>query len=465
MRSNQFGSIPLSGLSQSFIGRAYKNYQNDSSNSSPHKKRRFDWGFGVEGRTNIGQRSNMQLIEAYGKLKSGIFQLKTGRSKDVTGLNGDTTLSTGNFAVSGNALGIPKIEISIPEYYKLPVFDGLFSIKGNFAHGWVGKTRILDSIPASNKTVYYINNKNPLTYIHQKSLYLKVGLPKSKFKAIGGFNHQVFWGNEQSAYGSNFKLSTFSTFLHVISGKAYGTTGVPKSKIGNQLGSFDIGGEYAFKDFTINLYRQFFFDVGALFRLANIRDGLTGVTIKNNNFNNSDKNFKWKKITVEAFYSKNQAGYPWSKVTKSGDENYYNNYYYLEGWSYKNLGIGSPLITPIHNARDGQKIAIYDYFLNNRLLALHLGYEGQVGSLNIISKLTYSKNFGTFGTSVHGRTTGNIRNPQATNIFMPVNQLSFYLEGNKVLKNNYTIGFATSIDQGKLLDNSLGIMLKINKNF
>lgn len=171
MRSNQYGSVPLDGASGSVLGRFSKDYDSKNQNG-----KLIDWGFGFEGRANGGKGSNITLIEGYLKGRLSMFQLKAGRSKDVMGLNGDTTLSSGNFAVSGNALGIPKIELSVPEYYRIPVFEGLFSFKGNLVHGWLGKTKILNSINDLNgKNLYTIDNIYPNSYFHQKSFYGKIG--------------------------------------------------------------------------------------------------------------------------------------------------------------------------------------------------------------------------------------------------------------------------------------------------
>src|SRR5579875_1986474 len=87
MRSNQYGSFPLPGLSFSLLLSAKKVY--DTS-----KKRLFDWGFGFEERNNVGQKIQAVLIEGYGKLKVWVFELKGGRSKEVMGLSGDTVLSS-----------------------------------------------------------------------------------------------------------------------------------------------------------------------------------------------------------------------------------------------------------------------------------------------------------------------------------------------------------------------------------
>lgn len=465
MRSNQFGSIPLSGVSGSFIGKAEKDYSTYRSSDSLARKKLFDWGFGFEARANAGKGSNIQLISAYAKGRMGIFQLKAGRSKDVMGLNGDTLLSTGNFSVSGNAPGVPKLEFSIPNYYTLPILDGLFAVKGNFVHGWLGRTKILDSIIAGPTIKYYIKDNKPISYFHQKSLYVRLGKADWRFKMYGGFNHQVFWGNEQAAYGSNFKLSPAETFLYVVTGKSYGTKGVPTSKIGNQLGSIDLGAEYDFNDLKVMLYRQTFYDVGALSKLANIKDGLTGITLENKRFDPKSTGFAWKKILLEHFYSKDQAGYPWSKFTKSGDEDYYNNFYYVNGWSYQGMGMGNPLITPRHDARAGQAVKKSDYFINNRVVALHAGLSGRLYNWDFMTKITYSKNYGTFGTSIYGNSTGHIKSPLNPEIFEKVNQFSYYLEGTKPLKNGYSAGFATALDQGKLLNNSFGLMLKLKKDF
>jgi len=464
MRSNQYGSVPLNGVSGSLLGRFNKDYDSKDQDN----KRLIDWGFGFEGRANGGKGSNLILIEGYLKGRLSIFQLKAGRTKDVMGLNGDTTLSSGNFAVSGNALGIPKVELSIPDYYRIPVFGGLFSFKGNFSHGYLGRVKIIDSIVVNTgqgQTVYPIVDNRPVTYFHQKSLYVRLGKADWKLSLIGGFNHQVQWGNEKAAYGENFKLSDLETFFHVVTGKTYGSSGVPTSKIGNQLGSIDVGIQYDFNSINIILYRQSFYDVGALSKLANIADGLNGVTVKNKLFEKQSSNFQWKKITAEVFYSKNQAGYPWSKFTKSGDEDYYNNFYYVNGWSYNRIGIGSPLVTSLQDLKNGQAKSVYDYFVNNRVESYHLGFEGQLSSWEFLTKITFSRNFGTFHTSIYGSSTGSIRNPQTENLFIPVNQLSVYFGLSKRMLNNYVIGTNVAFDHGDLLNKSFGGLLTLKKSF
>ena len=188
LRSNQFGSIPHSGASLGLIGTVQKDY--DRTNL-----KKAGWGFSAEGRLNIGNPTDFILLEGYMKFRFSIFELKAGRVKDITGLC-DTLLSSGSFSISGNALGVPKIQLAIPEFYTLPFFGKLFALKGNYMHGWIGN--------------WYINDKvvpNTPTYLHQISLYGRFGKPDWKLKLYGGFNHQVIWGNEDEIMGEGYGLN------------------------------------------------------------------------------------------------------------------------------------------------------------------------------------------------------------------------------------------------------------------
>ncbi len=442
-RSNQFGSIPLDGASGSFIGSAVRDYSADRS-------KLFDWGAGFEGRANLGSEAQATLIEGYAKVRLGMVQLKAGRSKEIMGIVGDSVLSSGSFSVSGNALGVPQVSLSIPEFYTIPVFGGLFAVKGNFAHGWLGTLQM-------DPTFRLEESK---TYFHQSSFYGRVGRPDGRFKAYAGFNHQVYWGNYNNTHPRNTKLTTWEEFVKVVLGQVH-----VESKVGNHLGSLDLALEYRFPTFEIKAYRQNFYEVGALSKLANIRDGLNGLVFTNLN-QKTNSTLYWKRFLVEVLYTKNQAGEIWSKETKSGAENYYNNYQYLKGWSYNSLNLGSPFLTNINYVRKNLAIDNQDYFINNRVVALNLGLEGSISDILFRTKLSYSRNYGTYRTS--GQPHRNVYGIQPGNpdlYFKPVNQMSFYLEGRKTIQNNLIVGLAMAIDRGGLLYNSLGGIASIAKSF
>jgi hypothetical protein len=418
LRSNQFGSVPLDNASLSLTGALRKDY-------SHTKYKIFDWGAAVEGRANIGEKSNFILIEGYGKVRISIFEFRAGRSKEIMGLC-DTSLSSGAFAVSGNALGIPKAEISIPEFYSLPVFGRLLAFKGNFSNGWIGEA------PFNNldDKILHVG-----TYIHQKSLYGRFGKPEWKLKFYGGFNHQVLWGNEKITYGDGFTLSPFKTFLYVITGKSYDN----HIRLGDHVGSIDLGFEYQFKNVRLLLYRQNLYEAGALYYLANIRDGLNGFSLVNKAYN--DSRFHWKKILIEIFYTKSQGGESWSVKRPSGAEDYYNNWQYVNGWSYNGVGIGNPFISAPKFIREGLPSDPFTYFINNRIVAFHFGFEGYLDEWNFILKTSYSLNYGE------------------------KKQFSAYLDVNRKLKHGVNIGFTGAFDAGELYYNSLGVLFNVSKSF
>lgn len=443
-RSNQFGSVPPSGASLGLIGAVRKDY-------NLKRTRKADWGFAAEGRLNIGDPTKFILTEGYGKFKLGIFELKAGRVKEITGLC-DTLLTSGSWSVSGNAPGIPKIQLAVPEFRTLPFFGDLFAFKGSYMHGWMGNWHIDDEIVP-----------NTPTYLHQKTLYGRFGKPSWKLKLYAGFNHQVVWGNERNIYlGEYYELNDWQTFLYINTGKKYNNDGIEETHVGNHLGSIDMGMSFEFPGIRLLIYRQNFYDAGALFYLANILDGLNGISFTNKLDNG--KRFHWNRFLVEFLYSKNQGGEVWSKSTPSAFENYYNNGYYLTGWSYKGLGLGNPFISPTSSVKESFPIAPDNFFINNRVVALYLGMDGSCANWNFISKFSYSRNYGTYLTSTTGKVHSGTNFPDY-GIFPVVGQFSAFLEAKKELKKGIQIGIMTALDTGDLYNDSFGIMGSISKSF
>jgi hypothetical protein len=440
LRANQFGSVPLSGGSGNLIGKIRKDYDTTKT---------YGWGFSFEVRGNSGKESRFLLIEGLIKARAGIFELKAGRSKDIVGLV-DSSLSSGSFSVSGNALGIPKISISIPDYYSLPFWDRLFAIKGSLANGYAGTISSKYRNADMNFKSYYLENY----------LYVKIGKPSWRLNFEAGYNHQVLWGDERKVLGPRFNLSGPETYWYVFTGKVFN-----QSKVGNHLGSLDVGAEYKFDAFTLKLYRQSFYDKGGLWSLNNIKDGLNGISFTNNQAGSG--NFVWKKLLFEFLYTANQGGTINSKITHSGAEDYYNNYEYVEGWSYKNSALGSPFITTAADARADVGRDPKQFFINNRLYALHGAAQFYAFKWNYTAKVSWSHNLGTFqtGTELFRWVSGKLTQPSNPGAFGEINQLSLYLGSSRPLQNGYSIGYDLAYDCGGLLYNSFGVILKVSKAF
>jgi hypothetical protein len=446
MRSNQFGSIPLEGASLGLIGSFSKEYDQETGKF-------FDWGASFEGRVNLGKGSNLSLTEGYGKVRLGIFEIRAGRSKKITGLC-DTTLTTGSWTISGNSPGIPEVDLSVRDFRSLPWFGQMFAFKGNFSHGWMGDLQMAR---------YILHDTLMITsYLHQKSFYGRFGRPEWRLKLYGGFNHQVVWGNEQDYYLDDYTLTSLQTYYYVVTGKKYSNGYIQSERQGNHLGSVDLGLEYRFNTVTLFIYRQSFYEAGALSKLANIQDGLNGISLIN--ADPGAKRTFWKRFLVEFLYTRNQAGEPWSPETGSPYEPYYNHGQYITGWSYNGTGLGNPFITTRAYIRSDLAVHPDEYFVNNRVMVLHLGSEGSVSNISYRFKASWSKNYGTYLTTDEEQST-DLQDPGSYGIFGEQDQFSAFLELNKKLGNGFDIGIAGAFDAGQLYYNSTGIFLKASYSF
>lgn len=427
MRSNQYGSIPLEGGSASFMVRSEKTF-------APSQGKFFDWGAGFEGRLNAGSDVKALLIQGYGKVRLGAFQIRGGRFRETIGLT-DTLLTSGSFSVSGNALGVPKIELSVPEFYDIPILNKFIAIKGSYAHGWMGTLAI--QFP-------YRQVDEAKTYLHQKSLYLRFGTPASKLKVFAGLNDNVQWGNNKSIFSKNeFTLSPWEEYSYVVLSKRF-----EYSQVGNHLGSVDLGITYDTPSLTIMLYRQSFYDKDGLKHLANAADGVNGISFTTKA--PVDELFRLRKVTFETVYTKNQAADAVKRLGLLGYEDYYNNYIYRKGWSYYGNGLGSPLITTTLDGKSNLPGNEREYFINNRLVAFHGAASVNSKSWTAILKLTYSMNYGTFSS---------------LKTFGKRSQFSGYLEASKVSRHDFCLGLAAALDAGDVLPSSVGVLTKLVKSF
>ncbi|MGX5857998.1 capsule assembly Wzi family protein [Dyadobacter jiangsuensis] len=455
-RTNTNGNIPLnynSGYLSANIQKPYKH---------PLNKTLFDWAVGLDVRSNAGTQLNLRLTEAYLKGRFGVFQLSAGRTKDITGLV-DSTLSSGAFSISGNSLGIPKIEISTPEFVTIPRTYKLIAAKIGIAHGWFGRTPLM----AYTQRVASANS-----YYHQLQIYGRFGKPTWKLKFYGGINHQVMWGDEKKIFGNDYELNGLQTYWHMLIGREYGNSSVPTSKIGEQLGSVDQLIELRLSSVLIRFYHQFFYTTGGLWYLSNIKDGLFGITLQNSN--ESHSGFRWQKLLIEFLNSKSQGGEIDARITPSGAESYYHSMYRY-GWTYHQENLGNNFFTNRNYAKPSLVMRDNAYIINNRVNLFHLGFAGSIGKLLLSSKISWSRNYGTYATSSIGvSVTHNTDQPTVwvngrKRIIFPgpyferVNQLSAMLLLQMPIKNNFWVSSSLAIDNGGLLPRAYGLQMSLSR--
>ena len=445
LRANQYGIVPNQSPIFTLRGSVSSDYKKAITKEDQYKLSKFDWGYGLNIVGNVGKENQFLIPEAYVKAKYGAFEIYAGRRKEIFGLV-DSTLSSGSYIWSGNALPMPKIQISTPNFVPLGFTKGFLSFKGNYAHGWFENSRT--------------DVKN--FYLHQKSLCFRLGKPDWKFHFYGGFNHQVQWGGEllypdpKNEFSINGKVgSSFNDYVNVVLGRSLGVKGdTTKNGIndatnrsGNHLGTIDFGFGVNTNTFSILLYRQSIFEDGSLAYLSNITDGLNGMSI--NVRKTSDAKIRLQTIVVEYLNTSSQGGIGGSDNTYSrlrGQDNYFNNGVYRNGWSYNQTSLGTAFIDNVSIINNASNL----FFNNNRVEVFYLGILGVINN-NITSeiRISNSKNIGVY-----------------TNPFSKIkNQFSgiITLSMPSGIIGKSSLIFSVSYDNGNLLSNSLGTHIGLRK--
>ncbi|CAH0996752.1 hypothetical protein EMA8858_02887 [Emticicia aquatica] len=463
LRSNQYGIVPVESQFLTIRGGLWKDYKNnyaipsDTSKITIARKSKFSYGYGLQMVVNAGKINQILFPEAYFKVRFKAFELYAGRRREIFGIV-DSTLSSGSFIWSGNALPMPKLQLSTIGYAPIGKHKVL-AVNMGYAHGWFDNSTAL---------------KN--SYLHQKWFYAKIGKPSWKINVLGGFNHQVQWGGSLdlpfrlSSVVDNRLPSTFSDYLYLVSGISLNYTERQKrinlsnytsydltNRVGNHIGTIDIGAEIKIKKYRLMLYKQSVYDDGTLVSLSNVSDGLYGFSIANNEYFNQNK-LIFKKLVLEVFNSQNQGGSlgPEQGIDElRGRDDYFNHGQFINGWAYGKNGVGSPFILPqITIKNDLPQNYIYDnpilFFTNNNRVAsiygaLSLGYLDNIVNQ---TRFSLSRNWGTYRTPFES-TIKQFSFANTTTVFHQATNLYY----------NCSFGF----DSGLLLPNSFGVYFGVKK--
>jgi len=452
LRANQYGTVPLRGSVVQAEAGLFGDYRPvDSTGYRP----KLDWGYGVRAVMNAGTTETRPvqpgstgafvLPEAYIKGRLGAFEAYAGRRKEIFGLV-DTLLTTGAYAWSGNALPLPKLQISLPSYTAIPFTKGVISVLGGVSHGW---------FESSEKIITG-------SYLHQSWLYGRLGKPAWRFRLYGGYNHQAVWGGETTPGNPSVPLDgKLPSSLKFLPNVAFGIRGIaidPKfnspnnfegNRIGNHLGSIDLAADVSIGYWNVFGYRQFLYETGSLFYLTSIVDGINGLRLRNER-EPAGEVFFLKQLTFEYIFTGSQGGdeFVLDDPQRRGRVDYFNNAQFSDGWRYFGRTIGNPLLTP--NGETDPSLPQRGAITNNRVSAFHLGLSGQLlSTIDLTAKLTLSRNAGTYLVPYLTLPT------QFSGLFMaaiPLNVL-----GGIVLNGSL------AVDAGGVLPNSVGAYVGLHK--
>jgi hypothetical protein len=448
LRANQYGTVPVRGSLATGRFSALKSYRplTDSTQKTTH---RLDWGFGVNAVVNAtlpttsGNFKGL-LPEAYVKLRLGKVELYAGNQKETVGIS-DTVLTSGGVVWSGNALPIPKIQVHTPGYVPLGFTKQFISFRVGYAHGW------------------FINSYIKGSYLHQKYAYIRLGKPHWAVRFYAGLNHQVQWGGKAdylvgTPLAVNGQLPTaFKDYLSLVTGRYPDalqnnrfTDFDGTNRIGNHIGSYDIGLEITGKSYNWLLYHQHLYEDASGLALQNLPDGLTGLRYVNRHAV-STSTFSIRRLVFEWLSTTQQSGPVFDPYARfQGGDNYFNHSQYRQGWTYQGRTIGTPFLVPFTELSASAASLGGPFFPDNRVTAGYIGVESTCrNGPSLTLRTSYSRHYGTF------------TKPYPTALY----QFSALLMAQWALTKSKKTVLTTSlaIDRGELFENTLGGFISVRK--
>jgi len=391
LRTNQYGIIPgksPAGMIQANVFRDYR-----KQDSITKISRNFDWGFVVNPVLTYDKenKSSLLLPEAHFKVRFKAIEFYAGRRREVMGL-GDSTLSSGFYAGSGNALPIPKVQLATVGYVPI-AFRKFLAINASFGHGWIN----------SPPHIYAAN-------LHQKHVYFRLGKPASATKFYFGLNHQAIWSGHSDYLklrpdlAENGQLpDSWKLYKYIVLGytpknwyEIAGYSAFDSYRVGNHVGSYDFGMETKIQGSKLLVYYQHAYEDVSSLLFKNFPDGLWGANWVPKVGTGKFGHFTLTRLTLEFLTTKDQSGSEFY-ITGSkyqGADNYFNHTQYEEGYSYRGATIGTPFIAPGKDL-DHSKFVSARFFPNNRVDMWYLGAQAKYRrSLLLTVRASYSRNFG-----------------------------------------------------------------------
>jgi hypothetical protein len=405
--------------------------------SLSEKKIDYDYGFDLVNR--YSNKNELYIHQAYVRLKLYFVHIQAGSKEEAIG-NQDSSLSSGGLLWSGNTRPMPKISILVPNYTTIPFTFGYLEFKAGISHGWFGDEPL-------------VNN----TWLHHKFVYLQLG-GKLPVHIHYGFHHFAQWGGK-TADGVQLP-NKWDDFVNVFFARG-GGTGSPEpdsaNALGNHIGSRNFGIDADLNKVRMGLYWQTIFEDGSGKAYRNIRDGLWGFYLHTKDKKKLINGFVYEFINTTDQSGPTRAVWVLDGVEYTypieggvihefgGNDDYFNNGIYKFGWTYKNMTLGTPLITSPIIPIEG----VGDYIRNNKVTGHHFGIEGIYKDISYKIFYTYYLNFGTNSYPF------NPHKPQSSIL------LQTYIR-NK-LPWGLDLSLKGGIDIGSMYGNNLGIQFSLIK--
>lgn len=376
LQTNQNGDVSSSPYSGNLSAGVYK--------EAVHPERWWDFDFAVQMTGRLQSRIADSPFSIHQRIGTGYFNLAyahvrlyifdiTAGIKPMIYETQDTLLTSGSLLFSGNGQPVPRISIGIDRYVSFPGCYGYFETKFGITHAWVP-----DNI--------YMKG----SFLHHKFIGVRFG-GRLPINISYEFHHAAQWGGINPEFGDIG--SDWHSFINVLLVRSGGV--MPNDQLnaqGNHVCSQQLMLTGKWPGWEISAYWQNVNEDNIEFIGwgQNKPDGLWGISLKQN---------RWpfiQGVTYEFLNTTDQSG-PWHDrdgLCYAGDDKYYRNYVFENGWSYFYRTMGTPFITsPLYN-EDGTL-----HTLNSRVRVHHLGVRGDIYGFRYVFKASYARNYGNDNTS------------------------------------------------------------------
>lgn len=355
LQSNMNGDVSASPYSGNLTAGIYK--------EARHNERWWDFDFSVQmtGRVEYPKKGTGYFNQLYAHVRLFIFDVTAG-IKPMIYETQDTALTSGALVFSGNSQPLPHITIGIDRYVPFPGCYGYFEIKGGVTHAWMTDNTYIQNCLMHHKfAAFRFGGRLPVNISYE-------------------FHHAAEWGGISPVYGSLGR--GWRDFKHVFLAQG---GGVMRNDLvnaqGNHVGSQQLMLTGKGKGWEVSAYWQNFFEDNFAFigDGQNITDGLWGISMKQT---------RWpfiEGVLYEFLNTTDQSG-PWHDrdgLCYAGNDQYYFNGIYRNGWFYYSRSMGTPFLSP----------------QNSRVRVHHVGVRGDIYGFKYRFKTSFARNFGNDVTS------------------------------------------------------------------
>lgn len=460
--SGLFAPYFVSSLNHGKVTQKVSGYTDFSISRELDSDERFSFGFGIEGLAGASSKndymrwddeikewtvnpqspSNVWLQQLYAQLKYRSLFVSLGMKEHSAALM-NPELGSGDFVESGNARPIPEVRFGFHDFVDIPLTGGWLQMQCQLAYG-----KMMDDKYIKNHFNYYNYHIAQNSWYNYKFFFFRTN-PNQRFMATFGMQSGAFFGGNSEYYreGEIYKQLNFKANL-----KSFLNMVIPVLNDyedfaqGSTLGSWDFYGQYMLNNGDeICGYFQWPFEDGSGIAKRNKFDGIWGLEYRSRTEGIIEG------VVLEYIDFRDQSGpihyapgdfeQPTITTEATGNDDYYNNFYYNSFANY-GMSIGTPfLLSPIYNLNG------YPGFTANRANGFHIGMNGSLGN-----SFKYRLLFG------YQRSVGTYELP-----FTEVRtNTSMMVEGTYAISRHLGIKAQLAYDKGQLRGNNVGGLLTIS---